>query len=187
MKISCFHPRSTPTGTVIYIYQTNVKDFPQRLVAMTTVFDVPPEALIKKAGERLRTSGSYPTPDWAPYVKTGTHREKAPAQKDWWHDRVASVLRKIYVNGPIGVSRLAADFGGKRNRGAAPYKAVKGSRTILREAIHQLEKGGFVSANKSKGRVVTPKGRSFLDNAANEVFTELVKTRPELAKYGGKK
>ena len=151
---------------------------------MTTVFDVPADALIKKAGEKFKTSGAFPQPDWAIYVKTGSHKEKAPIQKDWWYERVAAVMRKIYIGGPVGTSRLAADFGGKRNYGSAPYHAVKGSRTILRTAMHQLEKSGYVAANKSRGRTVTPKGRAFLDNTAYEIFTELVKTRPELSKYG---
>ena len=151
---------------------------------MTTVYDVPAEMLIKKVGDSLRTSGTFPEPDWAMFVKTGAHREKAPVQRDWWHFRVAAVLRKLYVGGPVGVSRLAADFGGKRNRGSAPYHAVKGSRTILREAIHQLEKSGYVVMNKSRGRVVTPKGRKFLDNTAHEILKELAKANPDLAKYG---
>ena len=151
---------------------------------MTTVYDVPAMDLIRKTGEKLKVSGVFPAPAWAIYVKTGAHREKAPTQKDWWHERVAAVMRKIYIGGPVGISRLSADFGGKRDHGAAPYHAVKGSRTILRQAIHQLEKSGYVAADKKKGRIVTPKGRAFLDNTAHEIFAELVKTRPELSKYG---
>jgi small subunit ribosomal protein S19e len=150
---------------------------------MTTVFDVPPDRLIKCVGDKLKAGGASTPPKWAGFVKTGAHREKAPVQRDWWHYRVAAVLRKIYINGPIGVERLSADFGGKRDRGAAPYHAVQGSRSIARMAIHQLEKAGYVTANKSRGRTITPKGRSFVDNTAHESLSELVKTRPEMQKY----
>ena len=34
-----------------------------------------------------------------------------------------------------------------------------------------------------KGRTLTPAGRSLLDKTAREIMQELVKERPELAKY----
>ena len=45
-----------------------------------------------------------------------------------------------------------------------------------------MEKAGFVEKTK-EGRVVTPKGRSFLDKIAAEIKKELVQQIPELAKY----
>ncbi len=150
---------------------------------MTTVYDVPADLLIKRMAEKLKNEEKIKPPEWADYVKTGIHREKAPIQKEWWYTRVAAVLRKIYMRGPIGVSRLSAQFGGRVDRGSKPYHAGKGSRSITREALKQLESIGYISVEKGIGRNISPKGRSFLDNTSHEVFKEIAKDNIELAKY----
>lgn len=150
---------------------------------MVSVYDVPPEALISRLAERLKNDGRLNPPEWADFVKTGVHRQKAPIQNDWWYIRVAAVLRKVYVKGPIGVERLSSEFGGSSDRGAKPYKARKGSRAIIRTALKQLEEIGYVVNEKGKGRNVSPPGRSLLDNVSHEVFKEIAKTNVELAKY----
>ncbi len=148
---------------------------------MVTVYDVPPEKLIASVAEKLKEEKIEP-PEWSRWVTTGVHKEKGPEQEDWWYIRLASVLRKIYIMGPIGTSRLAAEYGGKEDRGSKRYKARKGSRAIVRKALQQLESLGYVKKDK-KGRVITPKGRSFMDNVAHEIMKELVKETPELEKY----
>lgn len=150
---------------------------------MTTVFDVPAEALIRKVAERLRSEAKFAPPTWAPFVKTGVHREKAPAQSGWWHPRVASILRKVYLHGPVGTIHLASEYGGTRDRGSKPNAARLGSRSIVRTALKQLEAAGLALAIKGKGRIVTPAGRKLLDNAAHEVAKELEAKIPLLAKY----
>lgn len=150
---------------------------------MTTVYDVPPEILIKEIAAKLKSSDKFRLPEKLKFVKTGTHAEKAPVQQDWWYTRVASVLRKIYINQYIGVSRLAAYFGGARDRRTKPDSARKGSRAILRHALKQLEEAGYVLYVKGMGRTVSPAGRSFLDNTTHEIIQKLVKEIPELAKY----
>jgi len=150
---------------------------------MVSVYDVPPEALISRLAERLKNDGRLNPPEWADFVKTGVHRQKAPIQNDWWYIRVAAVLRKVYVKGPIGVERLSSEFGGSSDRGARPYRAKKGSRAIVRTALKQLEEMGYVVNEKGKGRSVSPPGRSLLDNVSREVFKEIAKTNVELAKY----
>ncbi|OPX62427.1 MAG: 30S ribosomal protein S19e [Methanomassiliicoccales archaeon PtaB.Bin134] len=136
---------------------------------MVTVYDVPSEKLIENVAQKLKDSGAVNPPEWAEFAKTGVHTEKAPIQADWWYTRAASVLRKVYVKGPIGTSKLAAEYGGFVDRGSRPNKAVKGSRSIIRKSLMQLEAAGLVSKNKNNGRVVTPKGQALLDNAAKEV------------------
>jgi len=134
---------------------------------MTTVYDVKPEALIEKAAEDLKTK--IEAPEWATFVKTSAAKEKPPDNPDWWYVRVASVLRKIYVKGPVGISRLRDEYRHKKNRGAKPEKVFTGGGKISREAIHQLEKLGFVrQARDNKGREITPKGCSYLDNLAKQ-------------------
>lgn len=136
---------------------------------MVTVYDVPAEQLIAKVAARLKEIDTIKPPEWAEYVKTGRHTEKAPVQKDWWYTRSASILRKVAIKGPIGTSRLAEEYGGFADRGSRPNKAVKGSRNIARKSIMQLEASGLVAKNKNKGRIVTSKGQKLLDAAAKEV------------------
>ncbi len=150
---------------------------------MTTAFDVPPSALIPRGAERLKEIPELSAPEWAAYVKTGPHREKPPEQRDWWHLRMAAILRKVYIHGPVGASRLAARFGGARDRRAAPNISVKGSGSISRKGLQQLERAGLITSAKGKGRVITPKGRKLLDSVAHDVALELEKRLPELAKY----
>jgi len=150
---------------------------------MTTVFDVPTDQLLPRVAGKLAADAKFAPPAWAKMAKTGVHREKAPLNTNWWPTRVASVLRRVYIEGPIGVIHLAAQYGGKRDRGSAPNRARMGSRSIVRESLHQLESAGFVQAIKGKGRVVTAQGRKLLDNAAHDVAKELEAKMPELKKY----
>ena len=151
---------------------------------MTTVFDVPPAALIDRVADQLKQAPQVAAPEWAPFVRTGVHTEKSPTQRDWWHRRVAAVFRKVYVLGPVGTERLAAEFGGRRDKGSAPYHPRKGSRAIIRLAVQQLEEIGYVAKAEKKGRAVTGTGRKFLDTAAREVLMGLAAKNPELMKYG---
>ncbi|MCK5869026.1 MAG: 40S ribosomal protein S19, partial [Candidatus Thalassarchaeum sp.] len=52
---------------------------------MTTFHDVPADLVIQELAARLQSHDSISPPEWADYVKTGTHRERPPTQKDWWH------------------------------------------------------------------------------------------------------
>jgi small subunit ribosomal protein S19e len=136
---------------------------------MVTVYDVPAEQLIANVAAKLREIETIKPPEWAEYVRTGRHTERAPVQKDWWYTRSASILRKVAIKGPIGTSRLAEEYGGFADRGSRPNKAVKGSRNIARKSIMQLEASGLVAKNKNKGRIITSKGQKLLDAAAKEV------------------
>lgn len=136
---------------------------------MTTAYDVPAEPLIKKLAEKLRDEFKITPPEWSKWVKTGVHKERQPDNPDWWHIRVAAILRKVYMRGPIGTERLRAMFGGKRDRRVKPYKSRKGSGSIVRKALQQLEEIELVETKEGKGRVVTPKGQSFVDNVAYEI------------------
>lgn len=136
---------------------------------MVTVYDVPADKLIEKTAIKLQEIDTIKPPEWAEFARTGRHTEKAPAQRDWWYTRAASIMRKVYIMGPIGSSRLAEEYGGFADRGSRPNKAVKGSRNIARKCIMQLEASGLVAKNKNKGRVITPKGQKMLDALAKEI------------------
>jgi small subunit ribosomal protein S19e len=150
---------------------------------MTTVFDVPSKELIDQLAKKLQSEKEIQIPEGNIFSRTGVDKENPPTNKDWWYTRCASILRKIYINDGIGIERLRAEYGGKRNRGSKPYKARSGSGSIVRRALQQLEKAGYVTKIRGKGRVLTGKGRSFMDNTSNEVLKKVVDYYPELKKY----
>jgi small subunit ribosomal protein S19e len=150
---------------------------------MTTVYDVPATPLIAQVAGQLKKEKAVSAPEWAAFVKAGIHREKPPHDPEWWHTRVAAVLRKVYLMGPIGSERLSALYGGRRDAGVKRYHAQKGSGSIARNALQQLEEAGLVVNIKGRGRAVSPTGRKLLDNAAHAVKQELTKEIPALAKY----
>lgn len=136
------------------------------------MYDVEPQELITKAAEELKKIPEIKPPEWAPFVKTGMHKERPPVKNDWWYVRTASILRAVYRLGPVGVSKLRTKYGGKKNRGVKKEHFFKGSGNILRKSLQQLEKAGLVKfAEKGvhKGRVITPKGKSFLDRVAIQI------------------
>ncbi|MFW6064332.1 MAG: 30S ribosomal protein S19e [Candidatus Natronoplasma sp.] len=149
---------------------------------MATVYDVPPNKLIEEVSKEIKSMDGIQEPEWSKFVKTGVHKEKAPDQPDWWFDRVSALLRSVYVKGPVGVSRLKTKYGGKQRRGPKPEKFVKGSGSIIREGLQQLESAELVEKT-DEGRMVTPEGRAFLDDTAHEIMKEMAKENPELSKY----
>lgn len=149
---------------------------------MTTVFDVPAAEMIDKLAGILKENENIVPPAWAGNVKTGVHKELPPNNEDWWYVRCAAVLRKIYTDGPIGIERLRSVYGGKKDNGSQPFHKAKGSGSIARKSVQQLEAAGFLQKVKD-GRTVSPKGRSMMDNAAHELKQELLEKIPELAKY----
>ena len=150
---------------------------------MATAYDVPADKLIPRLAEELEKIDALKPPAWAMFVKTGRHREKSPVNDSWWHVRSAAVLRKIYIEGPIGTTRIAAAFGGKADRGSKPNKAVRGSRAIARTTVKQLEKGQLVQRDKDGGRIITGKGRKLVDGLSTELLKEMAAQNPELTKY----
>ncbi len=149
---------------------------------MTTVYDIPADMFIRQVAEELKKNPVVQPPEWAAFAKTGVHREMPPEDPDWWYMRSASVLRRVYIDGPVGIQRMRSFYGGKRDRGSSPYQFRRGSGSILRKALQQLESAGYVSQNK-EGRIVTAAGRSFMDNVANSVKAQAVEVAPGLSRY----
>ncbi len=146
----------------------NIKD----LMPMTTIYDIDTDKLIKVASKELKNSGLVKTPDWHVLVKTGVHKERPPTDIDWWYSRAAAILRKVYIKGPIGVSKLRTLYGGRKNRGFKPERFRKGSGKIIRTVLQQLEKSELIKRSDKdvhKGRIITKKGKSFLNNIAKSI------------------
>lgn len=151
---------------------------------MPTPYDVPAPILIERLARYLRENvDEVIPPPWSSFVKTGSHAAESPQDPDWWFTRCASLLRKIYMKGPVGISRLRSEYGGRIDRGARPEHVRKGGGAIVRKALQQLEAAGLVETLRNRGRVVTRGGRRLLDRLAAEIKKELEKKHPELEKY----
>jgi len=135
---------------------------------MTTLYDVSATKLIELTAMKLKDDERFAPPEWAAWVKTGVHKEHPPQNDDWWYVRCAALLRRIAIDGPVGTQRLRSVYGGKTDNSARPERFVKGSGSIIRKAIQQLESAGFVRTTP-KGRQISPEGRSLLDNSAYQL------------------
>ena len=150
---------------------------------MTTVYDVPAKEFIDEVARKLQNDNNISVPEENVFSRTSVSRENPPENLNWWYIRCASILRKIYVKNSIGIEHLRAEYGGRHDRGSKPYEARSGSGSIVRRAVQQLEKAGYVTKIKGKGRVLTPKGRSFLDSTSKEVMKSVGDYNPGLKKY----
>jgi len=133
--------------------------------------DVPATNLIQEIASDFKEK--LQKPDFAEWVKTGAHTERSPQNRDWWYMRAASVLYRVYVDGPLGTETLRTYYGGKRNRGSAPHKFRKASGKVVRSCLQALEKEGFIKKLK-KGRAVSTKGQSYLTQTAKKIGSKKV-------------
>lgn len=156
---------------------------------MVSALEVPASELIAVVSEKLRKEGIVKPPRWAKFVKTGPHVKRKPHAEveEWWYVRCASILRKIYSKGNIGVGKLKTWYGGRKRYGTSPEHHVDAGGSIIRKALQQLEFAGYIKKVKA-GRELTPKGRSFLEKSALEIIkTKPKKIRKKVMKEKGEK
>ena len=153
---------------------------------MATPYDVPAFTFIEKLAKYLKENvDEVQPPAWASVAKTGAHVEKQPQNPNWWYTRSASILRKVYVHGPMGIEKLRADYGGRKNFGVKPSHAVKAGGNSIRKILQQLETAGLIQTVSPQGRKMAPKGRKLLQEVAEDLQKDMVKAVPELRKYQG--
>lgn len=152
---------------------------------MTTLHDVPAEALIDAVAAKLADESSIEEPEWLQYTKTGVDSELPPEQEDFWTQRAASLLRKVAINEPVGVGSLRTEYGtakqGSTRYRVRPRQTADSGGNIIRTALQQLEAAGYVETAEGEGRNVTGEGRSLLDLTASDVLEDL--DDPELQRY----
>jgi small subunit ribosomal protein S19e len=127
--------------------------------------------VIDDLAKKLKNVKEIVVPDWSKFVKTSTARERPPVGQDWWYSRTASIMRKLYMLGPVGTNKLRRKYGGRKNRGHKPEKYFKGSGKIIRTILKQLETAGLAEQKEKgvhKGRVLTKKGQSLLATATKK-------------------
>lgn len=149
---------------------------------MAKVFDVPADDLISRLSDQLKKDKKINPPEWASYVKTGPHVEKIPQNRDWWYTRCASLVRKVYLHGPIGISDLKSYYGGRKRIGYNLDHHKDAGGAIIRNALQQLEASGYVE-KKSKGRSISNEGMKRVDRLATEIFKDISKLNKDLERY----
>jgi len=133
---------------------------------VNTVKDVKADLFIKQFAEHLKRQGKFELPKWADTVKTGVHKELAPYSNDWLYIRAASIVRRIYIRGGVGVGSFKKIYGGQYRRGTCTNKFQTASGKILRYIIQKLEEIGLVEISPSGGRRITTEGQRELDTIA---------------------
>ncbi|MDG7022563.1 MAG: 30S ribosomal protein S19e [Nitrososphaerota archaeon] len=149
---------------------------------MVKVYDVPADRLIEELAQHLRRVPEIEPPTWASFVKTGSHADRPPQRQDWWYVRAASIMRKVYMRGPVGIEKLESAYGGSKQLAYFPKHHRDAGSSSIRNLLKGLEKAELVSKQQS-GRVLTPKGVALMDKVSKEIFKELVKHNPALERY----
>lgn len=149
---------------------------------MVNARDVPSAKLIGALAEQMKSAPGFEEPDWARFVKTGSHAERPPHFSDWWFTRAASLLRKLYLHGPLGLGDLERGYGGSKQLAYAPKHHRDAGGSAIRKILKQLETAELV-AKSPKGRVLTPKGTAMLDNVSRQLFGEALGADKTLARY----
>jgi len=134
----------------------------------STVYMLKAEEYVNLLAEALKKIPEFEVPEWSLYVKTGLSRQRPPVEDDFWYKRAASILRQAYVRKVVGVNRLKTRYGGKYNRGMKPERFRKASGKIIRVLLQQAEAAELLEKynepGKRAGRVLTLKGKEFLDS-----------------------
>ena len=149
---------------------------------MVSAHDVPSARLISALAERIKSLPAVQEPDWARWVKTGSHAERPPANDDWWFTRAASLMRKLYLHGPVGLGDLERAYGGSKALHYYPKHHRDAGGSSIRRILKQLEQAELV-AKTPKGRVLSSRGRAMLDKVSAELFASLSQEKKALARY----
>ncbi|EFJ08602.1 hypothetical protein SELMODRAFT_153225 [Selaginella moellendorffii] len=134
-----------------------------------TVKDVSSHEFVRAYAAHLKRSGKVELPPWTDIVKTSVAKELAPYDPDWFYVRAASMARKIYLRGGIGVGAFKKIYGGSKRNGARPSHFCKSSGAIARHVLKQLEKIDIIEKEPKGGRRITSQGRRDLDQVAGRV------------------
>ncbi|TIB38219.1 hypothetical protein E3P86_01758 [Wallemia ichthyophaga] len=136
---------------------------------MVNVRDVSAPSFIEAYSQHLKRSGKIEIPNWVDIVKTGSHKELAPYNPDWYFVRAAAVARHIYLRKSVGVGSLVKFHGGAVNRGHRPYHHRDASRGVDRRVVQSLEKIGVLEKAVDGGRRISQDGMRDLDRIAASV------------------
>jgi small subunit ribosomal protein S19e len=149
---------------------------------MVSVHDVPSSMLITALAAQMKEVPGVEQPEWSRFVKTGSHAERPPADSEWWYTRAASLMRKLYLHGPVGLGDLERAYGGSKALKYYPKHHRDAGGSSIRKILKQLEQAELVTKTP-KGRILSSKGRGMIDRVSKEVFTKLSGQNKALARY----
>ncbi|KAJ3213585.1 40S ribosomal protein S19 [Clydaea vesicula] len=135
-----------------------------------TVKDVNSHAFVKAYAAYLKRTGKLDVPKWVDIVKTGTAKELAPLDSDWFYMRVAALARRVYVRPETGVGAYKKVYGSRVNRGSRPHHHRAASGSVIRKALQALEKIKVVEKHPDGGRRITQTGQKDLDRIAAQIL-----------------
>ena len=135
------------------------------------VYELPAQEYNLKLAEALKKILEFEKPEWVEFVKSGAGKVRPIDDPDFWHKRVASILRQAYKRDVVGVNRLRTKYGSKKERGARPEEFRRAGGKIIRTVLQQADKAGFTEIvkaikgvkEKKPGRKLTEKGKKFLE------------------------
>jgi len=136
---------------------------------MPGVRDIAADAFITAYASHLKRSGKLEIPVWVDLVKTGTFKELAPYDPDWYFVRAAAIARHIYLRKSVGVGALQKLHGGRNRRGNRPSHHHDCSGSVQRKICQSLEKIGVLEQGPDGGRRITQDGQRDLDRIATAV------------------
>ena len=139
----------------------------------STLRDVPASIFISTYATYLKNSGQIQLPSWVDIVKSGAHKTFSPIDSDWIFLRLASLVRKIYINGGLGVGSLRKIYGNKKKRGTEPAKKKLSSGKIIRLALKELERLKIIEKSSTGKRYITKKARKDIDIRSRKIFLVL--------------
>lgn len=125
-------------------------------------------------------------------VKTGSFKELAPYDPDWYYIRagmpfplafwlsgiillislavyLAAVARHIYLRKDVGIGALTKLHGGRNRRGNRPSHHADSSASVQRKVCQSLEKIGVLEKSDNGGRRISQDGQRDLDRIATAV------------------
>uniref|UniRef100_A0A3B4WEM0 40S ribosomal protein S19-2-like n=1 Tax=Seriola lalandi dorsalis TaxID=1841481 RepID=A0A3B4WEM0_SERLL len=142
------------------------------------VKDVASDQFVVAYAAHLKRIGKIEVPKWADLVKTASYKELAPYDPDWYYIRAAAMARRVYMRGGVGVGGFKKIYGGRKMRGTRPETSAKGSGSIARHILKQLEVLKIVEkVPEGKGRRITPQGQRDLDSIAGQIVLARARAR----------
>ncbi|KZT19507.1 ribosomal protein S19e [Neolentinus lepideus HHB14362 ss-1] len=136
---------------------------------MPGVRDVAPDVFIQAYASHLKRAGKLEVPTWVDIVKTGSFKELAPYDPDWFYVRSAAVARHIYLRKDVGIGALTKLHGGRHRRGNRPSHHADCSASVQRKVCQALEKIGVLEQTDNGGRRISQDGMRDLDRIATAV------------------
>lgn len=123
---------------------------------------------IKKLAKLLESNEILKQPEWIMNVKSGSSRERLPQQDNFWYLRLASMLRTVYLKGPVGTNTLRVKYGKRTEHTVARSHHRRAGGKIIRLGLQKLEEAKLIAKDKNKGRIITPSGNAIIAKSIKE-------------------